>query len=573
MAIQIQYPAHYTRPSAIDSHPNHRKHKLRDMSHNVKGSIHEINNYTRPFMSKIENNNKWDSVFGNGIISDTHEKYISHENGQFIEWIIEMNNLTNIEESTCIIGISSDLLGDGDGHSEENEAFTSVNKGFGFDNLGNILHGNAVVGSEKKLEFSSRDVVHIVLDYSSMNNWVFYASVGGIEEEDYKDLKKGCVCVFAQIAPGSYRLAVSLFSQMNALIIESCKIHGTEQASFYQELKSYIPPQTQSQSETQEIEIEHEEKVIEPSISTKKPLIEAKVNSNLDINTETTKTTKTLTAKSEIIKPETQKSENIKIENTQKSEIKTDENENKEESVEMPTEKKFEIEISPAPNSDTQSVNNEDSKLKPLLPQQSVIIHDDVLESSPDKSLEDTPETENETENEKDREQIARQLQSINELKKEISMLKQESVDREEIISAAYTKDDQRNELICDMENTLNEYKLRSAQIQEDILQYKEKENEYWTEKESLRAENERLSHELKLAQDRVQSLDDKKQEMQNKLNRAIESKMKLIITTSEEIDHYRKLIQQIAQNKLGCQLLSDFGNTSNGIKRKNGYY
>eukprot|EP00483_Globobulimina_turgida_P009559 UN09578 len=62
---------------------------------------------------------------------------------------------------------------------------------------------------------------------------------------------------------------------------------------------------------------------------------------------------------------------------------------------------------------------------------------------------------------------------------------------------------------------------------------------------------------------------------MQDKLNQAIESKMNLIISTSEEIDHYRKLIQQIAQNKLGCQLLSDFDNSNsnaNGMKR-NGYY
>eukprot|EP01084_Bolivina_argentea_P302067 521335_1 len=111
------------------------------INHNVKESFHEINNYTRPFMSKIDNNGKWDTVFGNGIISDTHEKYIKHENGQFIEWIIEIQNIDNIRskinKSTCIIGISSDLLGE-----TNNDSFISVINGYGFDNLGNIYNNN-----------------------------------------------------------------------------------------------------------------------------------------------------------------------------------------------------------------------------------------------------------------------------------------------------------------------------------------------------------------------------------------------------------------------------------------------
>eukprot|EP00483_Globobulimina_turgida_P008388 UN08405 len=209
------------------------------------------------------------------------------------------------------------------------------------------------------------------------------------------------------MSPGSYRLAVSLFSQMNALIIESCKIHGNDTASFYQELKkSYSPPQTQEVL----VEIE-EEKVIEPS--TKNTLIETKTSTDHEVKTEKTLTQKSETIKiekSEIIK--TSKSEIIKTEkseiiNTQKPEMKMDyieHDETKSESLEPEkpavVEKKFEIEISPAPN----STNDEDDKLKPLLPQQSVIIHD--VESSPDKLSEDT------TENEQDREVIEQQLHS-----------------------------------------------------------------------------------------------------------------------------------------------------------------
>merc|ERR1711879_158297 len=82
-----------------------------------------------------------------------------------------------------------------------------------------------------------------------------------------------------------------------------------------------------------------------------------------------------------------------------------------------------------------------------------------------------------------------------------------------------------------------------------------------------LEEENERLSRELTVAQERMESLDLNQQELKNRLKNVIDSKLTLIKSTSEEIDHYRKLIQQIAQNKLGCQLLSDFANSKpNGL-------
>merc|ERR1719356_26458 len=75
----------------------------------------------------------------------------------------------------------------------------------------------------------------------------------------------------------------------------------------------------------------------------------------------------------------------------------------------------------------------------------------------------------------------------------------------------------------------------------------------------AMEQENQRLSHELSLAQQRAESLETADEKLKDRLKNVIDSKMQLIISTSEEIDHYRKLIQQIAQNKLGCQLLSDF--------------
>ncbi len=165
-------------------------------------------------------------------------------NGHFIEWIIEINNLysnqySKVNKSTAIIGVSSDLLGE-----TNTDSFVNVAHGFGFDNLGNILNNNETVSNNKDLHFGARDVVHIILDYSKQNNWTFYAKVGDIEEEDYSDLAaaaetKKIATIFEKMNPGSYRLAVSVFSQMDSLVIESCKIHGKDTASFYQELKSY----------------------------------------------------------------------------------------------------------------------------------------------------------------------------------------------------------------------------------------------------------------------------------------------------------------------------------------------
>ena len=100
----------------------------------------------------------------------------------------------------------------------------------------------------------------------------------------------------------------------------------------------------------------------------------------------------------------------------------------------------------------------------------------------------------------------------------------------------------------------------------------------------AMEQENQRLSHELTLAQQRAESLDATKQELQDRLSNVIESKLQLIKSTSEEIDHFRKLIQQIAQNKLGCQLLSDFAkqhdeyggyrhSARRPLRPQNGYY
>lgn len=114
----------------------------------------------------------------------------------------------------------------------------------GFDNLGNVFHEDEPFRRENALQFGTRDVVHLILDFSDSSRWRLYAKVGDLDEEDYEDLMaaeqtKKLTSVFDHVQPGSYRLAVSLFSFMDALIIENCKIHGVEDAEFYQELKQY----------------------------------------------------------------------------------------------------------------------------------------------------------------------------------------------------------------------------------------------------------------------------------------------------------------------------------------------
>merc|ERR1719206_6485 len=222
-----------------DSQPAQQTSSSLSTTHNYTASMNE---YTRPFMSKLDDNQHWDTVFGNGIISAMHSKYKEGLNGHLIEWVIEVNNCERAYSQSICIGLSSDLMGGA--HSSE-EPFTNSQHGFGFDNRGQILHDGKELRTHDELKFEYRDVIHVILDYSSdAHKWAFYAKVGDLEQSDYDDMREAeknghVICVFDDITPGSYRLAVSLFSQRDALIIESCKIHGTDAGEFYQELKAY----------------------------------------------------------------------------------------------------------------------------------------------------------------------------------------------------------------------------------------------------------------------------------------------------------------------------------------------
>ena len=138
------------------------------------------------------------------------------------------------------------------------EHFAAVPSGMGFDNLGQIFQEDEPFRTEKALCFETRDVVHLILDFSQSSRWRLYAKVGDLDEEDYDDLSAAeeadkLTAVFDHVQPGSYRLAVSLFSPMDALIIESCKIHGVEDAEFFQELKQYALTEEAEEEETVEV--------------------------------------------------------------------------------------------------------------------------------------------------------------------------------------------------------------------------------------------------------------------------------------------------------------------------------
>ena len=587
-----------------------------NQSHNVKGSVHEINNYTRPFMSKIDNNQKWDTIFGNGIISDTHNKYISNGNGNFIEWIIEINNMDKSGKASIIVGISSDLMG------ETNiDSFTSSKQhGFGFDNLGNIINGTDNKQKDNgSLKFGSHEVVHIILDYSNPNNWIFYAKVGDIEEEWYDHLSTSdqIITVFDKINPGSYRLAVSLFSSGDALIIERCNIHGTEQGEFYQELKSYSVGVDNNNDADQEDNDEEDKEEEEEENNDKDT--EQKQTNNDQTQTEENKqqTTVTVTKSTE---DEKEKAVNTDNNNNDASNTINDEEKviEDKQTISSPGNNKLDTEdndismtaMEPSPTPNSVIIDKSPQPPQDFERLASVMVHDDPMDHSHSQIsdtgtkdiniiAEDEEEDEfNDDNKEKDKykssEQtskqdqikIEQQLQTINELKKEIEGLTKENKDKQNKIESAAKREKDLNEKYKTMEMELNKIKQKATDFENkynDLQQQsRPRQNSTDTAKISnLTQENERLSHELKLAHDRVKSLDSKKQEMQEKLNNAIESKMKLIISTSEEIDHYRKLIQQIAQNKLGCQLLSDFvdNNNNNNNQHKshrngrNGYY
>ena len=150
--------------------------------------------------------------------------------------------------------------------------------------------------------------------------------------------------------------------------------------------------------------------------------------------------------------------------------------------------------------------------------------------------------------------------------------LKRENEDKQREIDNAAERERQHQESMKSMQTQLDSLRGDAGSAEEKYS--------------AMEEENKRLSHELSLAQQRAESLETADEKLKERLKNVIESKLQLIISTSEEIDHYRKLIQQIAQNKLGCQLLSDFakydapsnhnGYRYNGrrpMRPQNGYY
>mmetsp|Transcript_39642 Transcript_39642/g.64855 ORF Transcript_39642/g.64855 Transcript_39642/m.64855 type:complete len:213 (+) Transcript_39642:3-641(+) len=209
--------------------------------------------------------------------------------------------------------------------------------------------------------------------------------------------------------------------------------------------------------------------------------------------------------------------------------------------------------------------------------QQSVIVHDSYDErdrasaspaAPPVQKIEDVIQKES-------AQRIEQQQQSIVQLQQQIESLQTENAQKQTLIDEAKSKDAAHENRIKNLEQLLSEYKENAQSAQQRVAQL-ESENESKTDTSgklsSLTQENERLTHELKLATDRMKSLDVKKQEMQEQLTRAIDSKIKLVASTSEEIDHYRHLIQQIAQNKMACQVLSEF-TAAKPPPPHNGYY
>merc|ERR1712130_671256 len=60
------------------------------------------------------------------------------------------------------------------------------------------------------------------------------------------------------------------------------------------------------------------------------------------------------------------------------------------------------------------------------------------------------------------------------------------------------------------------------------------------------KAENLKLSNELKTVNERISDLNEHKVNLQNKINDAIATKLELIESTSDELGHYRQIIQQL---------------------------
>jgi len=552
-------------------------------AHSVKkgSSMHEINHYTRPMMSKVVDNGHWDSVYGHGIISDSHSKYKSHRNGQFIEWILEISDINGtantLGKRTIVIGLSSDL----DGSLSTKDHFAAIPSGMGFNNLGEILVEDEPFRKEKDLQFGTREAVHLILDYSDSVRWRLYSKVGDLDEEDYDDLSKAedagkLIAVFDRVPPGSYRLAVSLFSSMDALIIEHCRIHGVDDAEFHQELKQYAL--TEEAEEEEQVEVVPVDPQNEAVNDTQRLTVVEKP-------TETT----TLTDGKEMESEEDDAVETPEKEETKKEEIETTETPQKDIAADSlddtdsavppwpsntagaatvvfkPTVNGNEVSPSPnmlSPNQEEEAVVDErgdndgrDGTKQPM----------DSLETS--KSVEihtpKTPDTVDSTVSpmakEVETERLEQQSKLIDLLRQQIAELKRENENKQREINDAAERERGHKESIQSMQSQMASLRAESGAAEE--------------KRSSMEEENQRLCHELNLAEERAESLDTAQQELRERLKNVIESKLQLIKSTSEEIDHYRKLIQQIAQNKLGCQLLSDFAKSAHGLHDEHSGY
>lgn len=325
---------------------------------------------------------------------------------------------------------------------------------------------------------------------------------------------------------GAYRLAVALYSINDALVIENCTIFGTTNGEFYQELKSY---------KKHSYVADDDEEASNP-------------NSNPN--------------SSEI------------------SSDSIDKNKDDDEDV-------AQLKLYVSAVAEDMEINDENIKHnEQRLPRSNtvIVVSDNELENEDEKAMIENTITDGYEGNQTDAVVDVLEVMENNKiLEKEskerldvITELKLEMQEMQNVRNEEIEKEKKYLLSIENLEQTIFELQQTSSTNSTPVLKMRVSADSNTKQLQikcrEMQEENERLVHELQLAQERSSNFEQHQILLRVQLEDCIKSKMNLIQSTSCEINRYRGLVKEIAMKQTGIivgeQKMRYLNNNKNGYLR-----
>ncbi|ETO11245.1 hypothetical protein RFI_26131 [Reticulomyxa filosa] len=229
MQMQVQAQVQVQSASASANGSAAQADKYTELDDNwceaLKGELLTIDSENKKKISKCDKKPHWSSCYGKGLISDRslREKNIT------MEWCIKIERLSQgkikskHDTPQVTIGISSDRSSEAKEHSNGN--FSRYQSGIGIDNLGFVSHGyEPMLHGDKSIAYQEGDTVSIFVNSLYMKVQINRGPVV-------------TVCDWKKQEPNQnseqekhYRLAVSLWTELDCVSIVYVRMHGVAQS-------------------------------------------------------------------------------------------------------------------------------------------------------------------------------------------------------------------------------------------------------------------------------------------------------------------------------------------------------